>query len=822
MSIINKKLSKKGFSLIELMIAVVIFAIAVLGIFFAFSSGWMGMANARDRTVATNYAREEMEDIKNMDFELITNENLGVAEIIEGKFNRVVTVIDEHNNLKKITTRVFWNDKAGKPKNVETNMLISRTQLNPREADNIILYADPYYTVLPSSGNANIIAVIKDIKGNTKIDWDGGDIHFAILGYGYSDEPKSDIGSNLGYLGPGPGVDEIYVTPNEGRAEIAFTATPIGGVLIEGDVIIEASVVLPDGSTISNTVKITVTLDVVMVELTADPLSIKADGIETSTITARLLNSGLQLVTGASNNITFNISGEGTFIDSEGAALPNTVTITPPVEPGGTVTIYVKSISDTPGVATVTVTSEGLLSDTVYIITTGDATSISVSVDPNLIYTDDTIGATVTVEIQDIHGNPVEYTGIINLSTSDGTGAFGQNLLNFVGMSSAFTTFSSASPGIVTINASVEEGLELESGNTDIEVRAALVANNIALTAEPQNIPVGGGISEASTIKAIIRKDLTIVSTYSNDITFEIILDTSTSGSARFSDTSTYINLIGDDYGNDGEATVQLLPASNVGTATIKVSTTNSESTTIEETVQVAFYSDAHHILLSANPPKMEVLGGAPDTCMVTATIVDEDGTKVQNYNELITFTFLEGYPSSAKFLAADTPSLTKTVDDGVAYVDLISQSVAGTAKIEANSLGISGYLNRPVGINLALADPSNINYNNLTYEVSFDILIQGAELLLQEMQVSWLPDDSETLNTIEINPNSTGDPVIYPDTSTPISSGGLIDVINSTLSTGVSNVKLYFNASMSGKTLEVIFNPNSGNYPVEIIVPTI
>ena len=88
-------------------------------------------------------------------------------------------------------------------------------------------------------------------------------------------------------------------------------------------------------------------------------------------------------------------------------------------------------------------------------------------------------------------------------------------------------------------------------------------------------------------------------------------------------------------------------------------------------------------------------------------------------------------------------------------------------------------------------------------------------------MQVSWLPDDSETLNTIEINPNSTGDPVIYPDTSTPISSGGLIDVINSTLSTGVSNVKLYFDASMSGKTLEVIFNPNSGNYSVKITEPT-
>jgi prepilin-type N-terminal cleavage/methylation domain-containing protein len=800
----------KGFSLIELMVAVVILSIALIGIFLAFSSGWMGMANARDRTVATNYAREEMEDIKNMDFELITNVNLGVAEIIEGKFNRVVTVIDEHNNLKKITTRVFWNDKAGKPKNVETNMLISRTQLNPRDADNIILYADPYYTVLPSSGNANIIAVIKDIKGNTKINWDGGDIHFVILGSGYSDEPKNGIGSNLGYLGPG--ADEIYVTPNEGRAEITFTATPIGGVMVEGDVIIEASVELPDGSTISNTVEITVTLDVTMVKLTADLLTMKADGISTSDITAELLNSGLQLVTNASNNITFNISGEGTFVDySDESPLPNTITIAPS---GGKAYIKVKSINDTAGVAIVTATSEGLLSDTVNIITTGNAQSISVSVDPNLIYEGDTEGAIVTVEIQDINGNPVEYSGDISLETSNGTGFFDQNSLNFDNSYSASTTFSSTSTGIVIITAS---GGGLEEGNTTIEVRAVLVADNIALTAVPQNIPVGGGISEASTIKAIIREDLTIVSIYSNNITFEIISDTS--GSAEFSDYSTSIILTGSDYGNDGEATVQLLPsASNVGTVTIKVSTTNSEFILIEETVEVAFYSDAHHIILSANPPKMEVLGGVPDNCIITATIVDEYGTEVKNYNELITFTFLEGYPLSAKFLSAGTSSLTKRVEDGVAYVDLISQYNTGTAKIEAISLDISGSLNIPVGISLTLeGDPI---YDSENKSVSFNINIVGAVLLLEEMQVSWDSPSGETLNIIEINPNSTGNPVIYPDTSTPIPSGVPINIEDITLSEGTSNVKMYFSTDMSGKTFEVIFNPYSGNYLITITEP--
>jgi len=120
---INNKLYQKGFSLIELMVAVAILAMAIFGIFHAYSAGFMGMADARDRTVATNYAQEKMEDIRNKSFDKITDES--PANIPGTKFERKVDVADEvAGELKKVTTKVSWSDRDGNSKYVVIETLI--------------------------------------------------------------------------------------------------------------------------------------------------------------------------------------------------------------------------------------------------------------------------------------------------------------------------------------------------------------------------------------------------------------------------------------------------------------------------------------------------------------------------------------------------------------------------------------------------------------------------------------------------------------------------------------------------------------------------
>ena len=134
----KRRSNLNGFTMIELMVAVAVLAMTVLGISQAYSVGFMGMADARDRTVATNFAREAMENVKNMDFELIIitdEENPGVPEILNGKFNRLVTVakeiIDEVEilELKKVTTEVNWLDRNGNSKNVVIETLIYNKDL---------------------------------------------------------------------------------------------------------------------------------------------------------------------------------------------------------------------------------------------------------------------------------------------------------------------------------------------------------------------------------------------------------------------------------------------------------------------------------------------------------------------------------------------------------------------------------------------------------------------------------------------------------------------------------------------------------------------
>ena len=152
---INKKYSKKGFSLIELMVAVVILSLVIFGIFHAYSVGFMGMADARDRTVATNYLQQAIEDFKNMDFDEVKSAPITAIPGTKFSSGTYILNLEEEDgivSLKKVISQVRWLDRNGNTKTEKASTIIyskPATSDTGEEATELLLYAQSYYTILP-------------------------------------------------------------------------------------------------------------------------------------------------------------------------------------------------------------------------------------------------------------------------------------------------------------------------------------------------------------------------------------------------------------------------------------------------------------------------------------------------------------------------------------------------------------------------------------------------------------------------------------------------------------------------------------------------
>jgi prepilin-type N-terminal cleavage/methylation domain-containing protein len=781
---INKILSKKiksplslrgakqrsnlnGFSLIELMVAIAILAMAIFGIFHAYSAGFMGMANARDRTVASNYMREIMEDIKNTDFDAI-EEKAGTGTIsISGKtFTKVVTV-DASFNLKKVSTIIYWDNNT---KRVQSDMLVHFIETTAGDPSRIMLIADPYNILTVDYGepsgvyeNRSIItAVIKDVKGNT-VNTYSGEITFSI------DYTTSTGSGNL---------STSSVSANKGIATTTFTASSKGEVIIT-----------------------------------------MAPGTP-STVTATIVDAGGKTVE-VDNEIIFEVSGPGSFSTSSPVTVDATngfvayITLTSNDPPGGTITVTAIASVDT-----------GVVTGVVDVITGGQ---IFLSASPTSVPADEK--SMITVTTRDMDGIPIKYKGIIDLSLESyndttGFGTLSSNSSNFDEsnynltfngtISSETLIFTALSEGQVQITATDTAGI-LTENTLIVTIGLALVPHHIEVYANPSSIQAGG--TESSTINARVKdiNNITITS-YNESVTFG-------------TDYGCFINF--DDCFTDGIATAELYPSDDfAGTATITVS-----SDTLTGNTEVDFYIDANFIQLVANPQRIEVISGNPNACIITATIKDAGDHTVSGYDGKVKFSIISG---DGKFPL--TGSTMVTVVNGEAQILLQSGNSPGIVKVKATSsyknkegikTDIEGYLNIPVGIALNLVDGSP-SYNSTDNSVSFDINIAGAALLLEGMQVSWDNSDGETLNEIEIKSpidtieSNTAYAFDYYDTDIPgypASSGDLINIIDDIiLFENISKIILYFNDSFiipeGGKTFDIIFNPNSGNYPVNFTVP--
>jgi len=755
MLIIKKRNIQKGFSLIELMVAAAILAIAILGIYQAYNVSFMGMADARDRTVAANYVREAMEGIKNMDFDKIITQSRSYITGSKYKYEREV-IVQESTNLKKVTTKVYWKNKNGNTKIVENGMLVHFMQTSEGTATRIMLIANPYNVL--TGGTSTITAVIKDAKGNTVTAWNGGDISFSIDA---ANSTSSGTFSNKSGIIKGKVTIDFTAENTEGTVTIVASANGLSSDSIE--------------------MKVTEPKKPVKINLTANPTYMAAGTGSTSVITATIVDAGGETVTEITNVITFSVSGPGTL---------SAITYT--AHTIGIAKITLTS-NGTPGTITVTVSATDLEPGVVNVITGG---KISLSAPRFSVPVNET--SKVTVTTKDVNGVSINYIGYINLEISpnpDGAGIF-ENDLNtievyFNGSTSSNTiTFTGTSVGIVNINAEDQAGILTSADPLSLTITPALAPDHIELTASPQIVPQGNTSTITATVYNARGK---IVLNYTGIITFKTTLGT-------FSNDSTTM-----DVEVDSGKAITVLTSDSPGNAIIEI--TYPAPTELPFTplggLVVGFYGGADHIKLTANPKYVKVDGVSTST--ITATICDSNDIHVSNYTGIITFETTLGT------LSGDPPSVSTV--NGVANID-ISHNSPGTVTVTANdadslleegSVEVIFYQETT----LTLVENS-AKYSPTGLIVTFKVNLIGENILLDEMKVSWTGSSApQRLNKIVINSEQ-----VYTGND---KSDTIVDIIDKTLLAGESIIELTFGRNMAGKIITVIFYPYIGSYTVEL-----
>ncbi len=125
--------SRGGFTLLEVLIAVVILSLGLLGLSAMTIATIRGQAFSEKMTTATNLAQEKMEEIKSSDYTNITQASYPVEDYntIVGfsQFRREVTISNAPiaNNTKAAIVSVIWKRKnGGVPHDVTVQTIISR------------------------------------------------------------------------------------------------------------------------------------------------------------------------------------------------------------------------------------------------------------------------------------------------------------------------------------------------------------------------------------------------------------------------------------------------------------------------------------------------------------------------------------------------------------------------------------------------------------------------------------------------------------------------------------------------------------------------
>jgi type IV pilus assembly protein PilV len=100
--------NNKGFTLVEILVAIVILAVGVCGIAALQTKNVRGTGFNKDASIATGLVQKKLEDLKNSDFDSVVSNTVGVADSGMTVSWNVATTGTAPNRYKDVTATVTW------------------------------------------------------------------------------------------------------------------------------------------------------------------------------------------------------------------------------------------------------------------------------------------------------------------------------------------------------------------------------------------------------------------------------------------------------------------------------------------------------------------------------------------------------------------------------------------------------------------------------------------------------------------------------------------------------------------------------------------
>lgn len=107
------RFTNKGFTLLEVLIAVVLFTAGIVAVMDLFSSALVSSVDPENTGIAMTLAEKRMEEVRNLNFDssLVSEARADVSGFTG--FQRSVAVTTPYTELKQVTVSVYWSYKGG-------------------------------------------------------------------------------------------------------------------------------------------------------------------------------------------------------------------------------------------------------------------------------------------------------------------------------------------------------------------------------------------------------------------------------------------------------------------------------------------------------------------------------------------------------------------------------------------------------------------------------------------------------------------------------------------------------------------------------------